>query len=57
MKRCLGQFWEEGGLGGKLPGWGCGRGRVWRCCVVYGRCLKGAVVRSISCNAHLIKSV
>ena len=36
----------------------CGRGEVWRgtgvvVCVVYWRCLKGAVVRSISCNAPL----
>ncbi|KAK2143053.1 hypothetical protein NP493_4671g00001 [Ridgeia piscesae] len=39
-------------------GWVCGRDRVWRgtgvvVCVVYWRCLKGAVVRLMSCNAPL----
>ncbi|KAK2187138.1 hypothetical protein NP493_177g03001 [Ridgeia piscesae] len=38
---------------------GCGRDMVWRgtgvvvCATVYWRCLKGAVVRLISCNAPL----
>ena len=39
-------------------GWGCGRDGVWRgtgvvVCVVYWRCVKGAVVRLMSCNAPL----
>ncbi|KAK2194169.1 hypothetical protein NP493_2g18052 [Ridgeia piscesae] len=39
-------------------GWGCGRDGVWRgtgvvVCVVYWTCLKGAVVRLMSCNAPL----
>ncbi|KAK2173075.1 hypothetical protein NP493_898g00016 [Ridgeia piscesae] len=37
-------------------GWGCGRDGVCRgtgvvVCVVYWRCLKGAVLRLMSCNA------
>ncbi|KAK2191065.1 hypothetical protein NP493_60g03024 [Ridgeia piscesae] len=38
-------------------GWGCGGDGVWRgtgvVCVVYWRCLKGAIVRLMSCNAPL----
>ena len=39
-------------------GWGCGRDGVWMgtgvvVCVTYRRCLKGAVVRLMSCNAPL----
>ncbi|KAK2186755.1 hypothetical protein NP493_190g05005 [Ridgeia piscesae] len=39
-------------------GCGCGRDGVWRgtgvvVCIAYWRCLKGAVVRLISCNAPL----
>ena len=40
-------------------GWGCGRDGVWRgtglvlCVAYYWRCLKGAVVRLMSCNAPL----
>ena len=35
-----------------MAGAGCGGGQGWWC-VVYWRCLKGAVVRLISCNAPL----
>ncbi|KAK2187029.1 hypothetical protein NP493_180g03030 [Ridgeia piscesae] len=39
-------------------GWGCGRDGVWRgtgvvVCIAYWKCLKGAVVRLMSCNAPL----
>jgi len=41
---------------GDAIGVGCRGGQGWWRCIVYGRYLKDAVVRSVSCNAHYLKT-